>query len=187
MEAKYMKKLVIVLLILIVPMAVYAKSDFRIGPTVYLNHPIIQDSTVDPVGLDISDFSFGADLRLKLFIFHIQGMALFTPAAATLSIPASTDIFLDAGFAFDVLFLRLGLGVGPNFSIYFGQPNNLDPLSMGANAKATLDLRFKRISIGVNYLVQFDFDLDNPSGSILSADKTQGLFGIDFLIKLGKK
>jgi hypothetical protein len=58
---------------------------------------------------------------------------------------------------------------------------------MGANAKATLDLRFKRFSIGVNYLLQFDFDLDNPSGSVLSADKTQGLFGIDLLFRLGKK
>jgi len=182
-----MKKLVIVLLILMIPMAVFAKSDFRLGPTVYLSHPIIQDSTVDPAGLDLSDFSFGADLRLKLSIFHLQGMALFTPGAAAIALPASTDIFIDAGLAFDILFLRLGLGVGPNFSIFFGQPNDIDPYSMGANAKATLDFRFNRFSIGVNYLLQFDFDLDNPGGSILSADKTQGLFGIDFLIRLGKK
>ena len=54
---------------------------------------------------------------------------------------------------------------------------------MGMNAKATVDFLIGPVSLGVSYLTQFDFDLKN-AGEILSADKTQGLLGLAFLIKL---
>jgi hypothetical protein len=189
MEVNTMKKLIIILLILMIPIAAFA--DFRLGPTAYYNFPLIQDSQFQPPaldGLDAADFSFGADFRLKLWIFHFQGMALFTPgvkdASDAVVLPASTDLHVDAGLAFDLLFLRLGLGVGPSWAFFFGDADTVSaPTSMGMNGKATADILLGPVSIGISYLMQFDFDLKDAN-QVLSADKTQGLFGVAFLLKL---
>ena len=182
-----MKKAILILMILIIPTALFA--DVRIGPTAYYNFPLLQDDQFHPPelqGLDISDFTFGADFRVKLWIFNLQATALFTPGVSegTVSLPASTDIFLDGGLAFDLAILRLGVGVGPNFSFFFGDADTVsNPTAMGMNLKATADVLLGPVSLGLSYLTQLDFDVKDPA-TFLSADKTQGLFGIAFMFKL---
>jgi hypothetical protein len=184
-----MKKVLIVLIILIIPAAAFAQ--LQIGPTAFYNFPLIGDSTLNPPelsGLNISDFSFGVDIRGKIAFFQLSGMALFTPgvsaAGGSITLPASTDIFLDAGVAFDIAIIRLGLGVGPNFTFFFGEGTaSSDIVSAGMNIKATLEFLLGKVAIGITYLTQFDFDLQQI-GSVLSADKTQGLFGLSVLFTL---
>jgi len=187
-----MKKLLLILLVLLLPAALFA--EFRLGPTAFMNFPLIQDNTYNVPeldGIDPSDFTFGVDARLKILLFQASAAALFTPGAeATDSLgdpvvlPASMDIFLDAGIAIDILILRIGLGVGPNFSFFFGNEDTIsDPQSMGFNLKGTADIVLGPVSFGLSYINQFDFDLDHPV-SVLSADKTQGLLGVAVLFKL---
>jgi len=182
-----MKKAILILMILIIPAALFA--DVRVGPTAYYNFPLLQDEQYHPPeleGVDLSDFTFGADFRVKLFIFNLQATALFTPGASagTFTLPASADLYLDGGLAFDLAILRLGVGVGPNFTFFFGDADTIsNPTSMGMNLKATADLLLGPVSLGLSYLTQLDFDAKDPA-TFLSADKTQGLFGIAFMFKL---
>ena len=118
-------------------------------------------------------------------------MALFTPGLKEISIPGekvtlppSADVFLDGGIAIDITKVRLGLGLGPNVSFFFGNSELIsDPVSAGINLKATADIVLGSFSIGLIYLTQFDMDLDEAA-QILSADKTKGLFGVTGLFKL---
>lgn len=187
-----MKKIILILLVLLMPAALFA--EFRLGPTAFMNFPLIQDNTYnfpELEGLDPSDFTFGLDARLKILLFQAGATALITPGAETTDslgdpvvLPASMDIFLDAGIALDILILRLGLGAGPNFTFFFGNEDTVsDPQSMGFNLKGTADIVLGPVSFGISYINQFDFDLDHPV-SILSADKTQGLLGFSVLFKL---
>lgn len=187
-----MKKIILILIIVLLPAALFA--EFRIGPTAFMNFPLIQDNEYNVPeleGIDPSDFTFGLDARLKILLFQGSVTALFTPGAEAsdsagelLVLPASMDIFLDAGIAVDILFLRLGLGAGPNFTFFFGNEETIsDPASMGFNLKGTADIVLGPVSFGLSYINQFDFDLDHPV-SVLSADKTQGLLGVAVLFKL---
>lgn len=186
------KKFFIILLVLVLPATAFAQ--LQIGPTAYYNFPLLTEGGEVDVpelrGVDIADFTFGADARLKLAIFQISGLTLFTPGfvdeANLLFLPPSIDLFLDAGLAFDIFFLRLGLGIGPNFSFFLGESELIsEPVSFGTNLRATVDVVLGGISVGLSYLMQFDFDLaDVDPGTILDADKTQGLFGLAFLFQL---
>ena len=182
-----MKKILIILVILMLPAAAFAQ--LQIGPTAFYNFPLIQDNTLNPPelsGLNISDFSFGIDIRGKIAFFQLSGMALFTPgvSSGSVTLPASTDIFLDAGVAFDIAIIRLGLGVGANLTFFFGTGTAAsDIVSSGMNIKATLEFLLGKVAIGLTYLTQFDFDLQQI-GSVLSADKTQGLLGLSVLFTL---
>lgn len=187
-----MKKLFVVIFILCISVGAFA--DFRIGPTAGFNFSLLQDSTYNvPAleGADISDFSFGLDARLKVLLFQASANVMLTPGVTKLddsgteiTLPGSTDIFLDAGIAFNVLFLRFGLGAGPNFTFFFKDTALVsDTSSMGFNLKGTIDFLLGPVSLGIFYINQFDFDLDHPV-SVLSADKTQGILGMAVLFKL---
>jgi hypothetical protein len=187
-----MRKFILVFLILLIPAFAFAEA--RVGPVAFLNFPLIQDEQLDVPDLqklNVSDFSFGADFRLKLAIFQASAMALFTPGlkevnlpGKTVPLPPSADVFLDGGIAIDITKVRLGLGIGPNFSFFFGNSDLIsDPVSAGINLKATADIVLGSFSIGLIYLTQFDMDLDEAA-QILSADKTKGLFGVAALFEL---
>ena len=191
-----MKRVIIALCILLLPVAAFAQ--FQIGPTAYYNFPLLEGGEMDipeVQGIDSSDFTFGADARLKLAIFQVSGLALFTPGFVADDYsyywPPSIDIFLDAGVAFDIAFLRLGLGFGPNFSFFllgdeYGSAEFSDPVSFGTNLRATADIVLGGVSFGLSYLMQFDFELGEATAQqILDADKTQGLLGISVLLQLG--
>lgn len=185
-----MKKLIIVLLILLIPAGLFA--EVRLGPVAFWNHPLLPVVAGDQTAQDaldqftLEDITFGADFRLKLFLFQASAMALFTPGlqsadTSTSIIPASFDIFLDAGLSFQILILRLGIGAGPNFTFFTGDTVYIDdPVSWGANVKSTVDIVLGPISFGLIHVFQFDFQFDDPA-SILSPDKTQSLLGLSVL------
>lgn len=187
-----MKKIILVLLILVLPAVLFA--EFRLGPAAFMNFPLVQDreyNVPELEGPDPSDFTFGLDARLKILLFQGSATALFTPGAEAsdstgepVVLPASMDIFLDAGVAVDILFLRLGLGAGPNFTFFFSNEETVsDPASAGFNLKGTVDIVLGPVSFGLCYINQFDIDFDT-STIVLSADKTQGLLGFAVLFKL---
>ncbi len=187
-----MKKGFLILLMLLISTALFAEA--RIGATAFYNFPLIQDDELDLPEYDqlqVSDFTFGADFRLKLSLLQGSAMALVTPGSITgggndssLQVPANADIFLDGGVALDVSMLRLGLGAGPNFTYYLGDSESVENVtSTGVHLKATADVMLGSLSVGMSYLAQFDMNL-SQIGNIINADKSQGLFGVSALLKL---
>lgn len=169
-----MRRLIVVLLLLVLPMAAFAQ--LQIGGTALYNFPLVADGgSVEP---DVSNFTFGADARLKVLFFQGSALALFTPG--TDLAPANIDLFLDGGVAFDIALFRLGLGVGPNFRVPLGDGATN---GFGLNVKATADVMLGDLAVGLTYLNKFELDF-SQAGELLDQDYSQGLLGLSVLFSL---
>ena len=169
-----MKRLLILAVILLVPFSLFAQ--IQVGGTALYNYPILQTGAPDT--LDLSNFTFGADARLKLWILQGSALALFTPGETE---GATIDLYLDGGLAFDVMLFRLGLGFGPTFRTTLGSATS--PVGVGLNVKATADVMLGKIALGLTYLNNFEFDFSQAS-ELLSADYSKGLIGLSLLFSL---
>jgi len=157
-----MKKFVIILVLFIIPLAAFAEAG--IGGAAFFKSPYLLGQSVSKSDLNVNQFSFGGDLRLKLSIF--QGQALVLYSAGDIQ---SLDAFLDAGLAFDLAILRLSAGVGPNFTYNFGESS---PTQAGLNAKVGADVKLGKISAGLSYIMELNLDngIDvNTSSGLLGA------------------
>jgi hypothetical protein len=154
-----MRKLILVLLVMvIVPFAVFA--DIGVGPAVYFKSPVLIGQPIDTSSVNVNQFSFGADSRLKLGWFQAQALLLYS--AGTTS---SINMYLDAGLALDVAILRLSLGVGPNVTAVLGS-NSV--MQAGLNARVGADLKLGPISVGASYIMALNIsngiDVQTSSG-----------------------
>jgi len=163
-----MKKLLIVLVLITLPMAVFAQ--FYLGATAFYK--------ADPVGLQnptpsiVDNLAFGADVKLKLAILEGQATALYV-------LNNSFNVFLDVGVIFDIAILSIGAGVGPNFLIDFssGAPQ---AFGFGFNGKAHVDLNFDPIKISVYYI----FLLDSITVADIKEKMHAGNVGLSILFML---
>lgn len=137
-----MKKLFVLLLVVALPVVAFA--DFQLGAVGMYNGGIDQ-LKAKTVGVD--DFTFGAEARLKLGIFQGAVTGLYYPMNEDAMRPPAIVAVTDVGLAFDLLFLRLGAGIGPNFAIPIGEDN--DVAKLGANIKLTTDFRLGNLSLGL--------------------------------------
>ena len=175
-----MKRILFVCLILLLPAAVFA--EVQIGGTALYNFPYFADT--GPSEIDLSDFTFGADARIRLFIFQASALGLFTPGYTDEldnEVAGNIDLIVDGGLSIDVLLFRLGLGVGPSLRIGLGE--GADPYGIGLNVKATAEVMLGRIALGLTYLNQFEFDFADAS-QLLDEDYTKGLLGVSLLFAL---
>lgn len=175
-----MKRFLIVCLILLLPAAVFA--EVQIGGTALYNFPYFVDA--GPSEIDLSDFTFGADARFRVFIFQASALALFTPGYTdelNNEVAGNIDLIVDGGLSVDVLMFRLGLGIGPSLRLNLGDGG--DPYGIGLNAKATAEVMLGRIALGLTYLNQFEFDYADAS-QLLDQDYTKGLLGVSVLFAL---
>ncbi len=174
-----MKRILIVCLILLLPAAVFAQV--QIGGTALYNFPYFEDA--GPNEIDLSDLTFGADARIRLFIFQASALALFTPGYTdelSNEVAGNIDLIVDGGLSIDVLLFRLGLGVGPSLRLNLG---GADPYGIGLNVKATAEVMLGRIAVGLTYLNQFEFDFADAS-QLLDEDYTKGRLGVSALFTL---
>ncbi|MFW6288373.1 MAG: hypothetical protein ACOC2Q_01175 [Spirochaetota bacterium] len=169
-----MRRLTLFLILLILPVALFAQ--LQVGGTALYNYPLVDDAP--STDISASDFTFGADARLKILLFQASGLALFTPG--TELTPANIDLFVDGGITLDLLMFRLGLGAGPNFRIPLGEGSTS---GFGLNVKATADLMLGDLALGLTYLNKFELDFDQ-AGELLDQDYSQGLVGISLLFAL---
>jgi hypothetical protein len=175
-----MKRLLVVCAILLLPAAVFAQV--QVGATALYNFPYFVDA--GPEGIDASDFTFGADARIRIFVFQASALALFTPGytdALDNEVAGNIDLIIDGGLSFDLLMFRLGVGVGPSLRINL-EPG-ADPTGIGLNAKATAEVMLGKLAIGLSYLNQFEFDFADAN-QLLDQDYSQGLFGVSLLFTL---
>jgi hypothetical protein len=143
------KKLVVLLLVVLLP--AFAFADFQVGGVGMYKGTIAQLKAKD---VGIEDFTFGGEARIKLGIFQGGLTALYYPEDLTR--PAAIVALTDVGLAFDILFLRLGAGIGPNFAIPVGDSGAGDPWKLGLNMKLSTDFRLGNLSLGLVGFYYFD-------------------------------
>jgi hypothetical protein len=144
-----MKRLILILGILVIlPTAVFA--DGAIGGAVFYKSPVLLGQSVDTENLNVNQFTFGGDARLKLTWFQAEALLLYSAGDVN-----SLNLFLDAGVALDVAILRLSAGAGPDFVFNFGEDS---PAQAGLNAKIGADLMFGPISVGLSYIMAMNID-----------------------------
>jgi hypothetical protein len=139
------KKLVLVLIIAIVPLMAFA--DFQIGVTGLYDVPLSYIDNSTSVGPN--DLSYGLETRVKLWMFQGGLSALYNGSGDIIAIT-------DLGVAFDVLFFRLGLGVGP--VIGYNMDSQASTNTGYWTMKSTLDLNLGNLGLG---LIAYTF---MPSG-----------------------
>ena len=152
-----MKRGILVAVILIVlPMAAFA--DLGIGGAAFYSSPVLLGQSSSEEDLNVDQFTFGGDLRLKLSILQLEALVLYAASGDVQSL----NTYLDAGVALDILFLRLSAGAGPNLIFNIGESS---PVQSGLNAKLSADIKLGRLSVGLSYIMDFtDFNLDTSAG-----------------------
>jgi len=161
-----MKRLFLVLAVLVIlPVAVFA--EWGIGGAAFYKSPVLLGQPIDIGNLNVNQFNFGGDLRLKLSLFQAEALLLY--AAGDVN---SLNAFLDVGLAVDIAILRLSLGVGPNFTYNFGESS---PAQAGFNAKASVDVKFGQVSVGLSYIMAWNIH------NALYINTSSGLLGVQVL------
>jgi hypothetical protein len=176
-----MKKLAIVLCLFAIPMVLFAQ--FRIGPAVYYGAPLLAEDAPDSTNdIGLKDFQFGLDTRFGLGLLDLGFNALVDPGNEINGVGVTyINLMPRIGLGLNLFILRVTLGVGPTFSIDIPEGGSIgDEFVFGSHAKASVALRLGKITLAVNYLLNFGFDFSDPN-EFLNTDTTQGLFGISIL------
>ena len=118
--------------------------------------------------MNVNQFSFGGDLRLKIAWFQAEALVLYSAGDVQ-----SLNTYLDAGVALDVAILRLSLGVGPN--LYYNISQGSSPVQAGLNAKVGADIKLGPISVGASYIMA----LNLANG--VNVQTSTGLLGVQVL------
>lgn len=142
-----MRKIVLIVAILMV-LSTFAFAQglgVGIGGAAFFKSPYLMGSVPDVGNLNVNQFVFGGDLRVKISIFQAEALLLFATGELT-----SFNAYLDAGVALDIAILRLSLGAGPNLTFTVG---DAAPAQVGLNAKIGADIKLGPISFGLSYIM----------------------------------
>jgi hypothetical protein len=134
-----MKKTIIVLALVLAIIPAMAFADFQIGVVgLYPSTPIgFLDSSTN---ISASDLAYGLESRLKIWIFQGAISAFYAPAIETVY------MYTDVGLALDLLFVRIGAGVGP---VIAADTQGGGTTSLGWNLKTTFDINLGNLGLGV--------------------------------------
>lgn len=140
-----MKKLVLVVALAILPFLAVAEADIGLSG-LYFGNP----TDISPNSLNIDSVGPGLDLRAKLWIFRADLDFTRDGKGAFLVLPT-------AGLSLDILFLRVGVGMGP---VAYFEPESDEPFGIFAwTLKASADLLLGPFYIGVfGYYLSWDAD-----------------------------
>lgn len=174
------------LLVVLITLPLMAFAEIQVGVTALYN-VLFAPNEANSVGMyasqngvSLDDFTFGGDARIKLGIFQGSALGLVSPGFNTM--PTEIELYFDAGLAIDILFLRLGIGLGPNFIIAIGGEGVSKPFFFGGNVKLTGDIMLGGIAVGLNYLMYLP-DFSSHSFTYL-ANNIEGNIGFSVLFKL---
>ncbi|MBN2534459.1 MAG: hypothetical protein JXB88_16360, partial [Spirochaetales bacterium] len=179
-----MRKALLLLVFIALPLAAFA--EFQIGATALYNVVFAPDEArsvglyAKENGVSLDDFTLGVDARIKLGMLQVSALGLISLGYDDL--PMEVEFFLDVGIAIDLLFLRVGIGLGPNFIIAFGDEEISKPVFFGGNIKLIGEIMLGGISVGINYLMYLP-DFSKESFDYL-ANNIEGNIGFTILFKL---
>jgi hypothetical protein len=176
-----MKRILLAVLIIAVFAPALTFADLQIGAVaMYKGDP----ATISVSGLGLQDFTFGLDARLNLGLLQGSLSALYYPAdiSTVTPIPASLVALTDIGLCIDILFFRLGAGIGPNFFIALEDTEDPDALPVGVNLKFTGEVMLGSFSLGLvgYYYVSSFSDFAEPD----FFSRAKPFFGVSALYKL---
>jgi hypothetical protein len=145
------KKVVIIMLIVLIPAMAFA--DFQIGATALYTGDITTMGQGSSLSMD--NFIFGLDVRAKLWIFQVGTTPLFFPDGG------GFYFMNDLGLSLDIWFLRVGLGMGPDFLV--GASDGSDSGIVDWNVRATAEIKLGGFSIGLAawYFMDSPMDIRN--------------------------
>jgi hypothetical protein len=196
----------ILALCLIVPVSLSAEVlDFSVGVTAQykMAADVAQDSSTEDL-LNVDNYRFGAEARVKFLLIEAADTALIGPTAEGVEV---TNL-MTAGLSLDLMNLvRLGVGLGPEFTMFIDDSGNVttpngeggtDPFNfadvfMKSNCtyKVNADILLGGLTLSANYTVpSVGFNIDNivengfDVNDLAPQDFDNGRFGISVLISL---
>ncbi len=148
----------------------------------------IDDETYTDKLADISNYAFGADLRLKLLLAEVDLVGMFGKDTVGSVDYTTISVHTSAGISLDVLGLaRVGFGMGPRFNVMIDSNGNTVIKDSSGSAvetmdgfseafinspvayRATVDFNLGGMMLGLNYTVDTAYTFKN-------AEKVQDLF-----------
>lgn len=200
------KKIGILLAIfcLVIPMGLTAKVlDFNIGATTQykLKADDAVEIDIDDL-LDIENYSFGAEAKVKFLFLEVSDIALIGSDGDD---GFNVSNLMTAGLSFDFLnLIRVGVGLGPEFEINFKSNGDIlddagnpfikfTDIFMRANGtyKANVDFLLGGLTLSANYTVPSQgFNIQNivkngfNVADLAPKDFKDGRFGVSVLISL---
>jgi hypothetical protein len=163
-----MRKAVILGALLLVVMPIAAFAELGIGAAAFGKSPALVGQADDTTNLNVSQFSFGGDARLKLGWFMGEALVLYASGSGV----NSFNTYLDVGVTGDLAIVRLSLGAGPNFVYNAGSNSGAQ---VGLNAKVGADVMFGNISAGLSYIMAMNIGNGvqiNTGSGLLGANVT---------------
>lgn len=141
--------------------------ELGVGGAMFFKSPVLLGQPIDKSKLNVSQFAFGGDVRLKMNWFQVEGL-LFCATGDV----SGLNMYLDAGVGLDIAIVRLSLGVGPNVTWNF---DSSPLIQTGLNAKIGADVKLDKISVGLSYIMA----LTNDEG--INIESSSGLLGMQVL------
>jgi hypothetical protein len=171
-----MRKLLVLVLVVVLP--AFAFAELQIGGVGMYKGTMAQLKAKD---IGFEDFTFGAEARLKLSLFQAGVSALYYPEVP-LEKPAAIVALTDVGLSLDLLFLRFGLGLGPNLVFAINDTRASKPFPVGLNMKGSIDVNIGNLSLGI---VGFYYlDSIKNLGNVGSVFKEMPWLGVTAMFKL---
>lgn len=163
-----MKKIILIVMLLALPLGLFA--EFYIGGSaLYKEDP---EYLQDPDDTMFDDLAFGAEARLKIFMFEGSALALY-------EFDNAFDVFVSLGVSFDLALFTIGAGIGPNF-VFQIDSDAPEPTSFGLNGKIHVDLNLGNIKISGYWLIL----VENLAYEEFVNNLTFGNIGVSVLFKL---
>ncbi len=164
-----MKKIILIVILLALPLGLFA--EFYIGGSaLYKEDPeYLQDIQDDSF---VNDLAFGAEARLKIFMFEGSALALY-------EFDNAFDVFVSLGVSFDLALFTIGAGIGPNF-VFQIDSDAPEPMSIGFNGKIHVDLNLGDIKVSAYWLML----VESLSYEEFENNLTFGNIGVSVLFKL---
>lgn len=211
MKKKFMVTLIVVC-VLLPAMLSAAIADLSIGGTAMYN--VAGEQVVDEFnngdfsGLaDISNYTFGADVRIKFLLAEVDVVGMYGQVPATVTEPFyhEVSVLTTGGISLDLLGLaRLGFGMGPRFRVLIDEDGNASVYASNSSTieswdnfgdallkspvsyRATLDFNLGSLMLGVNYTVDSTYTFENYAevNRLFEADRNSGKFGVSLLFSL---
>lgn len=164
-----MKKIAVLLAIAALSVSA-AFADLGVGAAAFYKSPVLIGQPIDLENVNVAQFSFGADVRLKIEWLQLEGLLLYSAGEVN-----SLVLYADAGLALDLAIVRLSLGAGPSFT---GNFDNANTMQAGLNVKLGADLMLGAASLGLSYIMAMNID----NGVVITT--SSGLLGLDLLFWL---
>jgi len=155
--------------------------------------------------MDIENYAFGADVRLKILLAEIDLVGMFGSMTSGGVDYTTISILTSAGISLDILNIaRIGFGMGPRFNVMIDSDGNAvieDSSGTGVESmdgfgeafinspvayRATVDFNLGSMMLGLNYTVDTTYTFKDAEKvqELFDADLASGKVGVSFLFSL---